>query len=85
MLSDVEEGNNRMLTRLTPVTTLIGTKQQLATICFSTQIISFSWHFCNRRDARVKSHTNAAKKRLLGKSYQREIKYICIEQIRKYL
>jgi len=28
MLSDVEKGNNLMLTRLTPVATLIDTKQQ---------------------------------------------------------
>ena len=28
MLSDVEEGNNLMLTRLTPVATLIDTEQQ---------------------------------------------------------
>ena len=28
MLSDAEKGNNLMLTRLTPVTTLIDTKQQ---------------------------------------------------------
>jgi len=32
--SDVEEGNNLMLTRLTPVATLIDTKQQSATISF---------------------------------------------------
>jgi len=31
MLSDVEEDNNLMLTRLTPVATLIDTKQQSAT------------------------------------------------------
>jgi len=34
MLSDVEEGNNLMLTRLTPVVTLIDTKQQSATTSF---------------------------------------------------
>jgi len=34
MLSDVEEGNNLMLTRLTPVATLIDTKQQSATTSF---------------------------------------------------
>jgi len=28
MLSDAEQGNNLMLTRLTPVATMIGTKQQ---------------------------------------------------------
>jgi len=42
MLSDVEEGNNLMLTKLTPVATLIDTKQQSATISFSTQIVTFS-------------------------------------------
>jgi len=36
MLSDVEKGNNQMLTRLTPVATLIDTKQQSATTCFTT-------------------------------------------------
>jgi len=34
MLSDVKEGNNLMLTRLTPVATLIDTKQQSATTSF---------------------------------------------------
>jgi len=34
MLSDVKEGNNLMLTRLTPVGTLIATKQQSATTSF---------------------------------------------------
>jgi len=34
MLSDVEQGNNLMLTRLTPVVTLIDTKQQSATTSF---------------------------------------------------
>jgi len=57
MLSDVEEGNNLVLTRLTPVATLIDTKQKSATTTFSTQIVMFSWHLCNRRDARVESHT----------------------------
>jgi len=42
MLSDVEEGNNVVLTRLTPVAILIETKQQAATIRFSTQIVTFS-------------------------------------------
>jgi len=46
MLSDVEKGNNLMLTRLTPVATLIDTKQQSATTSFSTQIVTFSWHLC---------------------------------------
>ena len=59
MLSDVEKGSNLMLTRLTTVTTLIDTKQQSATTSFSTQIVTFSWHLCNRRDARVDSHTYA--------------------------
>jgi len=42
MLSDVEKGNNLMLMRLTPVATLIDTKQQSATTSFSTQILKFS-------------------------------------------
>jgi len=36
MLSDVEKGSNLMLTRLTPVATLIDTEQQSATTSFST-------------------------------------------------
>jgi len=32
-----------MLTRLTPVAKLTDTKQQSATISFSTQIVTFSW------------------------------------------
>jgi len=40
MLSDVEKGNNLMLTRLTPVATSIDTKQQSATTSFSTQILT---------------------------------------------
>jgi len=42
MLSDVGEGSNLMLTRLTPVATLIDTKQQSATTSFNTQIVMFS-------------------------------------------
>jgi len=38
MLSHVDEGNNLISTRLTPVATLIDTKQQSATTSFSTQI-----------------------------------------------
>jgi len=34
MLSDVEEGNNLMSTRLTPLATLIDIKQQSATTSF---------------------------------------------------
>jgi len=34
MLCDVEKGNNLMLTRLTPVATLVDTKQQSATTSF---------------------------------------------------
>jgi len=34
MLSDVEEGNNLILTRLIPVATFIDTKQQSATTSF---------------------------------------------------
>jgi len=47
-----------MLKRLTPVATLIDTKQQSATSSFNMQIATFSWHLCNRRDARVESHTH---------------------------
>jgi len=57
MSSDVEKGNNLMLTRLNPVATLIGTKQQSATTNFIMQIVTFSWQLCNRRDARVETHT----------------------------
>jgi len=42
MSSDVEKGNNLMLTRLTPVATLVDTKQQSATTSISTQIVTFS-------------------------------------------
>jgi len=42
MLSDVEKGSNLMLTTLTPMTTLIDTKQQSATNSFSTQIVTIS-------------------------------------------
>ena len=42
MLSDVEKGNNLMLTRLTSVATLIDTKQQSATTSISTQILKLS-------------------------------------------
>jgi len=59
MLSDVEKGSNLMLTRLTPVATLIDTKQQSATTCFSTQTVTFSCYLCNRRDARVERHIHA--------------------------
>jgi len=59
MLSDVEKGNNLMLTRLTPVATLIDIKQQSATTSCSAQKLTFSWHLCSRHDARVKSHTIA--------------------------
>jgi len=41
MLSDVEKSSNLILTRLTPVATLIDTKQQSATTNFSTQIVAF--------------------------------------------
>jgi len=39
MVSDVEEGNNLMLTRLNLVVTLTDTKQRSATTSFSTQIV----------------------------------------------
>jgi len=42
MLFDDEEGNNPMLTRLTPVAILIDTEQQSATSQFSTQIVTFT-------------------------------------------
>jgi len=48
-----------MLTRLTPVATLINTKQQSATTSFNTQIATSSCHLFNKRDARVESHTHA--------------------------
>jgi len=51
MLSDVEKDNNLMVTRLTPVATLIDTKQQSGTTSFSTQILTFSLHLRSRRDA----------------------------------
>jgi len=48
------------------------TKQQSATTSFNTQIATFSWHLCNRRDARVESHTHAKRtiirKKLPGNS-----------------
>ena len=69
MLPDVEKGNNLMLTRLTPVVTLIDTKQQSVTTSCSTQMVTFSAHLCNRRDARAESHAHA-KRTLLGKNYQ---------------
>jgi len=59
MLTDVEKGSNLILTRLTPVATLIDTKQHSVTNSFSTEIVTFSWHLCNRHDARVESHTHA--------------------------
>ena len=59
MLSVVEKGSNLMLTRLTLVATLIDTKQQSTTTSFSKQIVAFSWHLCNSRDARVESHIRA--------------------------
>jgi len=59
MSSDVENGSNPMLTRLTSVATLIDTEQQFATTSFGTQIVTFSWHLCNKRDTRVESHTHA--------------------------
>jgi len=68
-LSDVEEGNNLILTRLIPEATLIDTKQQSATTSFSTQIVTFSWHLWNRRDARAESHTPHAKR----KDYQENV------------
>ena len=73
MLSVVEKGNNLMLTRLTLVATLIDTKQQSTTTSFSKQIVAFSRHLCNRRDARVIS---VPKEQILGKSCQRNRIYL---------
>jgi len=73
MLSDAEEGSNLILTRLTPVATLIDNKQQSATTSFSTQVVTFSCHLWNRRDARV---IPMPKKWLLGKRYQRNQIYL---------
>jgi len=58
-MSDVEEGSNLILTRMTPGATLIDTKQQSATTSFSTQIVTFSCHLWNRRGARAESLTHA--------------------------
>jgi len=80
----LKKENNLTLTRLTPVATLIDTKQQSATTTFSTQVVTFSCHLCSRRDARVESHTHA-KRTIIRKKVTREIKYICIEQNRNYL
>jgi len=62
-----------MLTRLTPVATLIDTRQQSASTSFNTQTAMFSWHlsFCAigvMHDTRV---IPMPKERLLGKSYKR--------------
>ena len=61
-----------MITRLTPVATLIDTKQQATTASFSMQILKFLWHLCNRPHARVESHTHAkitiSRKKLPAKS-----------------
>jgi len=68
ILSDVEEGNNLMLTRLTLLATLIDTEQQSATTSFWPQTVTFSWHLCNRRDARAQSHTHAKRTIIRKKS-----------------
>jgi len=72
-----------MLTRLTPVATLIDTKQQSATTSFSTQIVTL---FCDiyAIDVIYEQGVIPMAKGLLGKVTS-EIKYICIEQNRKYL
>jgi len=60
MLSDVEKGSNLMSTRLTPQWQhwlILNSSQQ--PLAVSTQIATFSWHLCNRRDARAESHTHA--------------------------
>ena len=59
MSSDIENGKNLILTRLSPIGNIIDTKRQSATISFSAQVVTFSWHLCNRRDARIGSHTHA--------------------------
>jgi len=80
MLSDVEKGNNLMLTWLTPVATLLQTAQEVTeslilnlnhsrTTSFaalSTQMVSFSRHLCSRRDTRVDKPI--PKERLLEKA-----------------
>ena len=72
-----------MLTRLNPVATLIDTKQQSATTSFSTQIVTI---FCEIYAIGVmyEQRVIPMAKGLLGKVTS-EIKYICIEQNRKYL
>jgi len=72
-----------MLTRLTPVATLTDTEQQSATTSFSTQKVTFSWHWCNRRDARVESYP--CQKNYCQEKVTSEIKYTSIDQKRKYL
>jgi len=84
MLSDVEKGNNLVLTRLTPVATLIETKQQSATTSFSTQILTFLWHLCNRRDARAESHTHA-KRKIIKKKLPAKPNIFALKKKRKYL
>jgi len=56
MLFVAKKGNNLTLKRLTPVATLIETKQQSATTSVSSQIVTFSWQFvqqawCTNRES----------------------------------
>ena len=62
-----------MLTRLTPVATLIDTRQQSASTSFNTQTAMFSWHlsFCAIGVMHDKRVIPMPKERLLGKSYKR--------------
>ena len=72
-----------MLTRLTPVATLIDTKQQSTTTSFGTQVVTF---FCDIYATGVMHEQRVIPmpEGLLGKVTS-EIKYVCIEQNRKYL
>ena len=62
---------------------IIDTKQQPQQnqlCCLSAQIVSFSLYLCSRRDARVNKPMTKEQEKL-----QAKLKYICIEQNRKYL
>jgi len=56
----------------------------LATLVSNHELQHANSNICNRRVARVESNTPMPKERLLRKVTS-EIKYICIEQNRKYL
>jgi len=61
------------------VVTLIDTKEQSAATSFSTQIVTLSWHLCNRRDARVESHTHA-KRTIIRKKLQEKSKIFALNK-----